>query len=703
MRDHPLAPLMRPQSVAIVGATEFTPGRMGTRTMHDFVEVGWTGRLYPVTTRAETLYGHRCYARLSDLPEAPDLVIARVPAAALEAVVEEAIAIGARALIALASGFAETGDAGRDAQQAIAARAKAAGLRLLGPQSIGHINFVDGIPATLSALLELVPMEAGDIALLSQSGALSNYTTVRARARGLALSHVVTFGNAADVTPAEVIDYLAGAPETRVIACYLEGVQDGAAFRNACLKARAAGKVVIALKSGRSAAGRRAVASHTASMTGSAEAFAALCASSGVIAVDSIEALLDTAAMARLGIAPDKAGFLSFSGAACALFADYCAEAGLEIGALTPATCAKLEEVLPWFLKPAMPFDVGQIVFDPPLFARALELVAADPGLSPLIVNLHTINPAALEPLNKIAAIAEAVRATGRPLIVVWEAARPEDWAALCALDRVALFSELSNAVAALGRCAAAGAVPRPAGLRAPLAPPSGAGGVWDERRAKDWLSGQGVPVPKGVMLTAAALDDPARIAALTAPLALKIVSPDILHKTEAGGVALGLAPGAVPERAARMLAEVATKAPAARLEGVLVEEMAPPGGVEVVLGMLRDPECGPVLTAGLGGTHVELIRDVARRICPVSPDEAAEMLRELRSFPLLDGYRGAAPADLPALAALMSTLSGTFAAAPWLQQLEINPVLVHASGEGVSVVDAVIEGSAETAAAAAE
>ncbi|WP_084627426.1 acetate--CoA ligase family protein [Sediminimonas qiaohouensis] len=692
MTDHPLRPLMEPESVAVVGATQFAPGRMGTRTLHDFAEAKWPGRLYPVTQKAAELYGYPTFASLAGLPEAVDLVIARVPAQALEKVVDDAIANGAKALIALASGFAETGDDGRMTQQRIADKAQNAGLRLLGPQSIGHINFLARLPATLSALLELVPMRGGDIALLSQSGALSNYTTVEAWQRGLTMSHVVTFGNAADVTPAEVIDYLADVPETRVIACYLEGVGDPDAFRAACTKAVTSGKRVVALKSGRSERGRQAVASHTASMTGSAEAFDALCTSSGVMTVRSISELLDVAAVGRLSRKPPgPVGMISFSGASCALFADYCAAEDLEIAALNPGTESALTEILPWFLKPAMPFDVGQIVFDHELFARALTHIAADTGIGTLVVNMHTINPAALCPDRKIEAIKAMQRASGKPVVVVWEAARPEDAQRLRDLTGCAVFADLARAVRALGRVQCdpeadvveqrcPDSVPRPSSLA-------------DEHEAKAFLAGLGLPIPEAELLTSESLDAQEHVGfPHTGTFALKIVSSDIQHKTEVGGVALDVNGAEVCDRACRMLTEVRAKCPDARLRGVLAERMAPAGSQEMVISVLRDVECGPVLTIGAGGTAVELYRDVARRVCPVSVMEVRRMVGELKSAPLLEGFRGGPPSDLDALMALVERISQIAVAAPWLMQLELNPVLVGRPGEGVLVVDALAE-----------
>lgn len=675
--------------MAVVGATAFTPGRMGTRTVHDFVEAGWQGRLYPVTTRVDTLYGLATVGTLDEVPEPVDLVIARVPAQALEEVVEAAIRNGAKALIALASGFAETGEDGRQAQLRIVRRAKAAGLRLLGPQSIGHINFLNALPATLSALLELVPMRAGDIALLSQSGALSNYATAEAQARGLSMSHVVTFGNAADVTPAEVIDYLAGVQETKVIACYLEGVGDSVAFRAACHKARKAGKRVIALKSGRSEKGRRAVASHTASMTGSADAFDALCQSAGVLSVRSIGEMLDLAAVSRL--LPDgtgKLGMISFSGASCALFADYCAAADLEIATLCDVTKEALDDILPWFLRPAMPFDVGQIVFDDTLFTQALGHIAADPGIGTLVVNLHTINPTALRPDLKIEAIKAVQRQTGKPIVVVWEAARPEDAEALMTLSECAVFDDMSEAVAALGRLNATPQIMPAPHSRDPIARVDG---LDDEHAVKTFLGEIGLPIPQGRLISTQDIASGFECDG-AGPFVLKIVSPDIQHKTEVGGVVLNVPADAVVEAARKMVADIAASCPKARLRGVLVEKMAPAGAREIVISLLRDVECGPVLTIGAGGTAVELYRDVARRVCPVSEEEIHQMLRELKSFPLLEGFRGAPPADLDALAALAQSISRVAVAAPWLTQLELNPVLVGRAGEGVVIADALAE-----------
>ena len=674
---HELDRLFRPDSVAIVGAGPNDPARMGTRTLHDLVHSGWGGRIWPVSTRHAELYGLRVFGSLRELPAAPDVVIARTPSAGIEALVDDAVAVRAGFLVVLASGFAESGEAGRAAQARVLERARRGGLRIVGPQSIGFVHAAQSLPLSLSQIMERFEMRPGPVALLSQSGAMAISLAVRGQQDlGLDFNLVATFGNAADLSPVEALDWLAGETQTRAVGLYLEGLDDAAAFAGAVQRCRSAGQRVAVLRSGLSRRGAAAVASHTASMSGDGDAFRALCRQLGVVLCESAEDFLWTLkALAAGGIdQPPRVAFASISGGACALWADQCERRGLALPALDAAQTQALAAHLPPFLTPANPLDLGPAVFDDAAFEGALAALLAHPALNLLVVYLFTSSPSLMGGLRKVQLLEALARRAGRPLWVVWEAATDEEWAALARSEVLLALRDLGQAARTLQ------ALSRNLGTAGfePVdddRPPAAALPPMDtEPAVKAWLRQAGLTVPRGVLCADAAAAQPFA-ATCTDGVAVKIVSPLLAHKTEVGGVALcdGDA-AAVAEACSRVRADVHRHRPDVLPLGLWVEERIATPGLELVITVRRDPAMGLVTVIGRGGVQIEVDPDYVVHVGRLAAGGLPTLLGGLRCAPLLHGHRGQPRLAIDALERDIRRLQAAVLQTG-VREIELNPV----------------------------
>ena len=674
---HELDRLFRPDSVAIVGAGPNDPARMGTRTLHDLVHAGWGGRIWPVSTRHAELYGLRVFGSLRELPAAPDVVIARTPSAGIEALVDDAVAVRAGFLVVLASGFAESGEAGRAAQARVLERARRGGLRIVGPQSIGFVHAAQSLPLSLSQIMERFEMRPGPVALLSQSGAMAISLAVRGQQDlGLDFNLVATFGNAADLSPVEALDWLAGETQTRAVGLYLEGLDDAAAFAGAVQRCRSAGQRVAVLRSGLSRRGAAAVASHTASMSGDGVAFRALCRQLGVVLCESAEDFLWTLkALAAGGIdQPPRAAFASISGGACALWADQCERRGLALPALDAAQTQALASHLPPFLTPANPLDLGPAVFDDAAFEGALAALLAHPAFNLLVVYLFTSSPSLMGGLRKVQLLEALARRAGRPLWVAWEAATGEEWAALARSEVLLALRDLGQAARTLQ------ALSRNLGTAGfePVdddRPPAAALPPMDtEPAVKAWLRQAGLTVPRGVLCADAAAAQPFA-ATCTDGVAVKIVSPLLAHKTEVGGVALcdGDA-AAVAEACSRVRADVHRHRPDVLPLGLWVEERIATPGLELVITVRRDPAMGLVTVIGRGGVQIEVDPDYVVHVGRLAAGGLPTLLGGLRCAPLLHGHRGQPRLAIDALERDIRRLQAAVLQTG-VREIELNPV----------------------------
>ncbi|GAB2672537.1 acetate--CoA ligase family protein [Saccharopolyspora gloriosae] len=689
-----MEPLLNPAAVAVVGASERKP--MAARLTRFLIDDGFTGAIHPVNPRYEQVHGLPCYPALDRLPGPVDLVLIMVPAGQVAEAVAESARAGARLAIVLSSGFAEVGPDGAALQRELADTARRCGIRVLGPNCQGLLYRPAALTATFSSgagLPSAPPAETGGIAYVGQSGALGGSVLGMAADRGVGLTAWISVGNQADLTATEATALLLEDPAIRVLACYLEQLPDGAEWTRLTGRAAELGKHLVVLRSGRSAAGQRAVASHTGALVRSGAAFDLVAERSGAVLVDDVDELLDTA-IALGGPRPSdgRIGVVTSSGGAGGLAADQAEPTGLRLPELDQSTQDSLAPLIPPFGSVANPVDVtAQVINDASALGQVCETVAADDAVDAVLVLLTTLGGRTAEQIAE--SILRASRACAKPYVVAWQYSHAEIAAPAGRLRRagIPVVSTSSAAITLLSRL-----LPRHRPTVAPIAPPGSAAhpptGTLTEAAGARLLDALGVVRPRGALATDAAQAE-AAARDLRGELVLKVQSPDVAHKTEVGGVLLGVPVAEAGAAADRLLRAVRTAAPHARIDGVLVQELAPPG-VELLVGAQGGRDgYPPVLTVGFGGVTAELYADVVTALAPVDVAGAERMLRALRGAPLLTGFRGSPPVDLRAAAAAIAALSQ--AAAVWgdrFAELEINPLIVHT--EGATAVDLLLTGT---------
>ena len=689
-----LAPLFRPDSVAVIGAS-VDPTKLGSIPVGHMKASGFAGALYPINPKAATIQDLPTFPSVRAVPGPVDLAIIAVPEQHVLPALRDCAAKGVRAAVLFTSGFAEVSEAGRRAQEEIKALTRGAGMRLLGPNCMGLVNFANGLVATFHLAFGPGLAPAGRMGLITQSGAFGGVAYQVAQDRGLGYSLILTTGNEGDVDVADGVAYLAEDPGTSVIMIYLEGCRDGAKLAAALALARARHKPVVCIKVGRTEAGVAAIASHTAALAGTDEIFDAMFRQHGVHRAQTMEEFFDigyAAAQARALPRNERLGVITVSGGVGVLMADTAAAHGLDVAPASPSLQDGIRVMVP-FAATRNPIDVtGQIVSDMGILDRALEMAAADGAYPSLACFLGSIGRSPVNGPRFMEVFARLGQRYPETLFSVATFHTLEFRAALNAAGCI-IFNEPTYAVRAVAALAkfrrafdtAPGAVP--ALPTAETLPPS----PLDEVASLAVLNRAGIPtIAHRLARSAAEAADAA--AALGLPAALKIVSPDITHKSDIGGVALNLAtPEAVRRAFDEVTARVKRAQPEARISGCLVAPMAP-AGVETILGAQWDPVFGPVVMLGLGGIFVEAMKDVTFRLAPFDEAEARRMIGELRALPVLRGMRSRPPADLAALASALAALS-RFAAAQGraLRSLDINPFLVLSEGQGAMALDALV------------
>ncbi|MGH1561405.1 acetate--CoA ligase family protein [Mumia sp. DW29H23] len=686
--------LFRPRSVAVLGAST-DPVKIGGRPIRFLKEHGFAGPVYPINPRATVVQGLPAFASLDDVEGEVDLALIALPSAAVLDAVHTCGRNGVKVATIFSAGFAELGVEGEALQREVVEAAASYGMRILGPNCIGSMNRSVGAVGTFAAAVgHTIDLDAhARVALVSQSGAIAAHWVVEAVARGIDFDPWLSLGNGSDIQLADALAYLALDPGVDVIAVYLEGAADGDRLREALRVARDAGKPVVALKVGRSEVGAAAAASHTASLAGADQVFDALFAQYGVTRVESMAELLDVSYAVAGGYLPTgrRVGLMTGSGGVGILMADEAADAGLEAAPLPVATQARLKEVWP-AAGVVNPVDLtAQLMNDPRLLPTFLDTVLDEGEYDAVVVALTYMG--LFDPWTDLVVDAlTQVRAKHPDApIVVSMLSTPEVRRAVEALH-IPVFEDASTAVRVLGTLADIGT--RPPGAVHPV-PALGEGtrlaGPYTEVGAKRLLADAGIPVVSDVLVTSAA--GAARAAEdADGPVVLKVVSPDLAHKSDIGGVVLDVVGGEAAAAAyTAILDNVTAAAPAARIDGVVVSPMID-DGTETILGAYNDPTFGPVVMFGLGGVFVEVLKDVTYRLAPIGPEEAEEMIREIKGFAMLDGARGRPPADVAALADALSALS-VFAAThrDQLDSIDVNPFLVRPRGRGGVAVDALV------------
>jgi acyl-CoA synthetase (NDP forming) len=690
--------LMTPRSIAVIGASQDAT-KIGGRPVDLLRRYGYAGRIFPVNPKSSLVQGLQAYPSVDELPEAPDLTIIAVDAEKAPDAVEQCARRGVRSVVVFSSGFAELGEQGRAMQDRLRAAARKTGMRLLGPNCLGAVSVAERAIATFSIVLEHSLPMAGSLGIVSQSGNLGSFTMRMASDRGVGVSRFMTTGNECDIDIADGIAWLARDPATKVILCCFEACRDAGRLIAALNEARDAGKPVIALKVGTSEAGQAAAASHTGAMAGSDAVFDALLARHGAVRVRSIEELIDLGHAASI-LLPDRLpkgprlAVVTASGGFGVLLADAAHAVGLSLPELGEATQRTILELVP-FASARNPVDAtAQMSSRPDMLQKILSAVVADDTCDVVVLPL----PFSLHMPRLRTVYMEALRHTravypDRPVILCVDGP-PDALRELHAMGypTIASFDGCCAVVASLARLQALAMAPKEAGQPAVAkAAPLSADAFRHELGAKRALAEVGIPVLAERLVANA--DAAARTASeLGFPVVLKIASPDLPHKTEVGGVAVGLRSEAEVRKAhAEMLSRVAAKAPQAAIDGVIVAPMAQ-GVSELILGSRVDPVFGPVVMVGLGGIFAEIVQDTAVQMAPVNEMQAMAMLRSLRAFAVLDGARGRRRTDLKAAARAIAALSRFAAAhAESVSEIDINPLLLRAEGEGAVALDALL------------
>ena len=724
-----LAPMLTPSAVAVIGVSRESAG-LGRRVFDALRAGGFKGPIYPVNPLAADIDGVPCLPSARELPPGTDLAVIAVPAPLVLAAVDDCAAVGVKSLVVISAGFAEAGDTGRALQHTLVERVRNHGMRMVGPNCMGVLNATANV--RMNASFSPVVPAPGRVSLLSQSGALGIAIIELARERQVGLSTFVSVGNKADVSGNDLLQYWERDPDTDVILLYLESFGNPRRFARLARRI-ARSKPIVAVKAGRTTAGVRAAGSHTAALAASDVAVNALFQQSGVIRADTIDEMFDIAACLESQPLPAGArvAIVTNAGGPGILAVDACVAAGLQMADFSPATTARLQAFLPPEANIGNPVDMIASA-GPDEYRRTVEAVLTADEVDALIVIYTPVDRRTSAETH--AAIAQGIGAGRRagsvgkpvlscviaepgaraPMLVDYPSAFDPD---LVVHERVPSYGFPENAARALGRVTA---------YAAWRAQPPALYWTFDDLRvdeARDlcravvdarggtWLTGEetrrvlnafGLPLLPTVLARTA--DDAAALASMFGyPVVAKLQMRTLLHKSDAGGVQVGLSTERAVRTAFRELMAIAAGHPtfdADEGEGVVIQPMIA-GGVETMIGITDDPLFGPLVAFGLGGIHVEVLRDVLFRIAPLTDRDADAVLRGVRGFKLLQGYRGHPPADLESLRELLLRVSRLAEEVPEIAELDLNPVIALPPGKGCRIVDARIRVSSRRSAAA--
>ena len=689
-----LQSLLRPKTVAVVGASQ-QPGKVGHEVLANLINSGFQGTIIPVNPKADEVLGRRCYHRLTEYKGKIDLAVVVVPAKAVKESIQDSINAGAKAAIIITAGFKEVGPKGAALEKEIADLCKAGGMRLMGPNCIGIINTHYKMNATFA---NSVPPPGG-ISVFSQSGALCVAILDWAVSKKMGFSKVISFGNKADLNEVDFLQALVDDKDTKVVAGYLESITEGEKFLKVAERVSAVKPIVI-LKVGITQAGARAASSHTGSLAGADAAYSAAFKRSGVIRAENLEALFDYAMAFSMQPLPagNRVMVITNAGGPGIMAADAVEMLGLKMVPPTEETVRKLREFLPGAAAVGNPIDV---VGDAPpdRYVKAFELLQEDPNCDAIVVVVTPQN------MTRPLELAKRLAATQKGKKPVLAAFLGGEQIATANEQLMALgipnYPAPDRAVAALKAMYDYGVWrQRPSRVVTNFkVDHSGIKTILDshakdrcrqigEIEGKQILKAYGFTTLPGMLATTA--DEAARAAdQIGYPVVLKIVSPDVIHKSDFGGVRVNLrGAGEVREAFDLILQRVKQHAPKANISGIYVEKMGPKGR-EVILGMTRDPQFGPMLMFGLGGIFVEVMKDVTFALAPVTAEEAMEMLKGTRSYPLLEGTRGQAPVDMKSIALGLQRVGQLALDYPQIMELDINPFIVGEVGASGYVADA--------------
>ncbi|MHB8156486.1 MAG: acetate--CoA ligase family protein [Desulfocucumaceae bacterium] len=692
--------LFYPTSIAVVGGSDDLK-KPGGIVLQNLKAGGFSGAIYPVNPGRREINGLKCYPDLASIPGQIDMAVIAIKSQLVLPTLKECSARGIRAAIIFSSGFGEVDEAGLQAQGRIREMAADLNIRICGPNTMGMVNYLNKMQAAFVYGYKLPAMPGhseNGIALICQSGGVGCSLLQACHQRGLDVAAYVCTGNEAATDFSDYMTYFTAHPEIKMIASYMEGIRDGLKFAMAAEAALAAGKPVVILKSGANEASARAARSHTGALAGSASVYRSLFRQKGIIEAESIGEMAAILSLLATGRRPAGKGvaIVASSGGQAVIAADKFSGAGLELVQLSLDIQNKIAQELPSFAGVSNPVDLtGLDIVIPGLFQRCASAAAEDPGVDTVVLS-HWLNEG-IDSLGQLKAIAShtdkplALLGTipgvtpGRPadLLKYGVAFMDEPDVAATTLAKVVKYTEKAKSNSGQNCRGSAPAQVVPDRYRS-LKP----GAVLAEREVKEILAAFGIPV---VPELAAATADEAVAAAqkLGYPVAVKVDSPDILHKTEVDGIRLNLSgPEEVRQAFSSVTGQGARRLHGAIIRGVLVQKMVA-GGQELLVGISRDPAFGPVLTFGMGGIWVETLKDISMRVLPVCQDDVREMVRETKAYSILAGARGKSPLDLPAVEDILLKVALLVESWPDLAELDINPLIVLPEGQGAFVVDA--------------
>lgn len=681
-----------PRTVAVVGASPNDNTPHG-KALKSILENGYQGIVYPVNPRYSEIYGLKCHASLADIPGPVDLTVIGVASDRVMTILGECAEKGVKSVVILTSGFSEANEQGKSLEEEMAALCKRSGMRIIGPNCVGVINNFNGLWATFAS----PPPETAAVEfpyafdLISQSGFFGVAIYQMIMAKGIGFARYASIGNQADLTFSDLLHYFVLDGKTDIIGGYIEGLKDGQKFLQVARYALEQEKIVLAMKVGRTEIGARAALSHTGSLAGADRLYDALFRQTGVIRLDDIEQLVAFLLLAVPGRQPKgrRVAVVSVSGGGAVILADKCAYYGLEVARLEEKTRAAMDSVLPSFASSLNPIDVtSQAITEPAILSKCLEAVALDHNVDTVILSFHMhylmsklvigdilevykkveipflFVGGLIGPAEEVARMEKEIFQAGIPIIkdvnhAIWALSSLVKWSDRARSRRMAPCSEMPAVKA--------------------LALPEG-DNILTEHKAMAILRQCGISCVPGE-LVATAGEAVSAAEHIGYPVALKIQSPDIPHKSDVGGLRLNIPDKqALSQAYTDVLAQISRNRPVARIDGVLVQKMAPKG-LEVIIGMKRDPQLGPVLMFGLGGVFTEVLEDVSFKIAPLTRYDAEEMLKEIRGKKILEGYRGSAPADKEAIIDVLLKVSALAVAGESIQEIDINPFIVSHSG----------------------
>jgi acyl-CoA synthetase (NDP forming) len=688
--------LLRPRSVAIVGASA-NPSALGASVQANLERANYAGDIHLINPKRDEINGRPCLKSINDLPDGVDCAVLAIPRVAVLDSVLACAKCGVGGVVIFSAGFAEGGEAGREEQKEIGRIAREHGMVVEGPNCLGFVNYVDSIALTF-VQTQPRPLEArSGIAVVSQSGAMAAVLGTSLASRDLYLSYSVSTGNEAASGVEDYVEYMLEDPNTKAITMIVEQFRRPVQFLALARRARELGKRILLLHPGRSSAARASAATHTGAMAGDYQVMRSLVERAGVVIVDTLEELLDVTEIVARCVSLPSAGcaVLTESGAFKALTLDLCEDVDLALSPLNESACAGLAEALPDFIPPSNPLDLtAQALVDPDLYRRTINVLLQEKDFGSIVLGIILTDKATCD--LKLPHIIDAIKALAPEKPVIFAgldegADIPQEYVNELRNSGVPFFASAERVFRALALLSS----PQPSdpGPVAQFEPPqllAQASGVVPEYRSKEILAAFGVSLPEGTFATT--IDEAVAAAdKIGYPVVLKAQSAELSHKSDAGGVMLGLdSPEALRSGWTKLFENVASVRPDLTLDGVLIEGMGRKG-VELIVGARNDRDWGPVLLVGFGGVMAELFQDMRLIPANLSAEEIVLELNKLKSAALLRGFRGAPAVDVAAAAKIVAQVGSLIQSDPRIREIDVNPVVVYPKGEGAVALDGLI------------